>query len=161
MNHDDPVIDRLESTLDRFVAAVGDAAPAVIMRVDRPSHGLAWSAARGARRLGGEPALASDGFRIASVAKTLTAATVLDLVAAGRISLDAPITDHLGEPMRTLLDVIPSSTRTQITIGSLMQHMSGIHDFGTEPEYFARIQADPTHGGPPKNSSSCRCDVAR
>lgn len=135
----------LDAALDRFMAAAGDAAPAVLMLVEQPSTGRRWTGARGHRRRGGERALATDGFRVASVAKTFTAALVIELIADGEIAVDDPVEQHLPEQMRSLLQAIPAAQRSRMTIGALLQHTSGVHDFGTEREYLARVHSEPGH----------------
>ncbi|MBW4518743.1 MAG: beta-lactamase family protein [Scytolyngbya sp. HA4215-MV1] len=64
-------------------------------------------------------------FPIASLSKSFTAIAVLQLVEAGKIDLDAPVKQYL--PNFTLAD---TQTADQITIRHLLNHTSGLSDFG-------------------------------
>ncbi|MGW5572261.1 serine hydrolase domain-containing protein [Nocardia thailandica] len=82
-----------------------------------------WVGSAGAAVLGepGRPPV--DGHvRIGSNTKTFTATVVLQLVAEGRIALDAPVLDYLPE---FALD-------ERITVRMLLQHTSGIFNFTGE-----------------------------
>ncbi len=136
--------DRLDAALDAFVAAAG-AAPGLVMQVRHPRSALTWTGTRGVRVLGGDPVEPGDCFRVASIGKTFTAATVLALVEDGRMALDQPVADSLGGPMRRLLDAIPADVLGGITVERFLNHTSGLHDFGRDPEYLGRIGREPTH----------------
>ncbi len=62
---------------------------------------------------------ASDRFRVGSVTKTFTSAVVLQLVAEGRLSLDEPVPEAGGIPLRMLLN-----------------HTSGIYNHSDDPRVF-------------------------
>ena len=64
-------------------------------------------------------------FPIASLSKSFTAIAVLQLVEAGKIDLDAPVKRYLTE--FTLAD---TKTANQITVRHLLNHTSGLSDFG-------------------------------
>lgn len=64
-------------------------------------------------------------FPIASLSKSFTAIAVLQLVEAGKIDLDAPVKQYL--PNFTLAD---TKTADRITIRHLLNHTSGLSDFG-------------------------------
>ncbi|MEJ3745616.1 serine hydrolase domain-containing protein [Actinomycetes bacterium KLBMP 9797] len=80
-----------------------------------------------------EPPRPSGQFRIGSVTKSFTATLVLSLAADERIHLDAPIDRYLP-------GVLPYSE--PITVRQLLQHRSGLFDYGTvlwaTPELVAR-----------------------
>ena len=82
-----------------------------------------WVDSAGVRELG-EPAKppTTGRFRVGSVTKTFTATVVLQLVAEGRLGLDAPVHDHLP---RFGLD-------PRITVRMLLQHTSGLFNFTGE-----------------------------
>ncbi|WP_234816473.1 serine hydrolase domain-containing protein [Mycolicibacterium agri] len=71
--------------------------------------------------------------RAASITKTFVAATVMQLVAEGRVNLDAPIETYL--PGRIHGDGIDGNA---ITVRQLLRHQSGL------PEYFDDVTAIPT-----------------
>jgi D-alanyl-D-alanine carboxypeptidase len=62
---------------------------------------------------------ASDRFRVGSVTKTFVAAVTLQLVAEGRLTLDRPVPDAGGAPLRTLLN-----------------HTSGVFNHAEDPRVF-------------------------
>jgi CubicO group peptidase (beta-lactamase class C family) len=66
-----------------------------------------------------------------SVTKTFVAAAALRLVAAGELELDAPVSRWLpGVPL-------PDA----VTLRHLLQHTSGLGDYGALPEYHAGVRA--------------------
>lgn len=74
---------------------------------------------------------AATRFRVASIAKTFTAATVDRLAATGAIRIDDPLGKYL-----------PAFSKTAITLRQLLDHESGIPDIYSLPE-FARGHAEP------------------
>ncbi|MGI5212237.1 serine hydrolase domain-containing protein [Plantactinospora sp. CA-290183] len=82
-----------------------------------------WVGSAGVRELGDAAEPPTDGrFRIGSTTKTFTATVVLQLVAEGRIGLDAPVHDHLPE----------FGLDRRITARMLLQHTSGVFNFTGE-----------------------------
>ncbi|MDL4820626.1 serine hydrolase domain-containing protein [Actinomadura opuntiae] len=93
------------------------------VRIDDPRCGT-WTAASGvADRRTGRPMPANPRVRIASITKTFTAVTVLQLAAEGRVSLDAPVARYLPG----LIDGGGHDGRA-ITVRSLLRHTSGLPD---------------------------------
>lgn len=68
------------------------------------------------------PMQADDLFRLASVSKPIVTAAVMRLVAQGRVSLDAPVTDWLPE----FRPALPDGTRPVITLRQLLSHSAGL-----------------------------------
>ncbi len=66
---------------------------------------------------------ADDPARIASVSKLLAAIAVLQLVEAGKLSLDADVAEVLGRPLRN-----PAFPETPITLRMLLSHTSSLTD---------------------------------
>ena len=65
------------------------------------------------------PAAPDTGYRVASITKTVTATLVMQLVEAGRLRLDEPVTSYLGwlgAPLR----------RSGVTVRHLLTHSSGM-----------------------------------
>ena len=58
-------------------------------------------------------------FRVGSVTKTFVATVIMQLVAEGRLSLDEPVPEARGVPLRTLLN-----------------HTSGIYNHAEDPRVF-------------------------
>ena len=76
---------------------------------------------------------ADSGFPIYSITKTLTAICVLRLVEAGALRLDVPIRDWLPEVE------LPAT----VTLTHLLQHTSGLRDYGPLPEYHEAVRLHP------------------
>lgn len=135
-------MDQLQSVLDDFLAA-HDRMPGVIVHVVAPDIGLDRGVAAGVVERDGAVLDAGMCFRIASITKTFVAVAVLRLVEDGRLELDGAVVHHLPDGVRSLLEAgYPAADR--ITIRHLLQHTSGVYDFGTDDAHFgARIVADP------------------
>lgn len=81
----------------------------------------------------GEADLALDDFfRVGSITKTLTAATVMALVDDGLIDLDSPASKYVS---RFPVD-------DAVTVRHLLQHTSGIPDYTQSDEFFAEVFGD-------------------
>ncbi|GGQ35028.1 hypothetical protein GCM10010187_60390 [Actinomadura coerulea] len=110
------------AALERMTGTHGLTGAAV--RVDDPACGT-WKAGSGvADRRTRRPMTADLRVRIASVTKTFTAVTVLQLAREGRVSLDAPVERYLPG----LLDRGGYDGR-KITVRSLLRHTSGLPDY--------------------------------
>ncbi|MDQ2587944.1 serine hydrolase domain-containing protein [Saccharothrix yanglingensis] len=82
-----------------------------------------WITGAGVRELGKSAKPPTNGrFRIGSATKTFTATLLLQLVAEGRIGLDAPVADHLPG----------FGLDRRITVRMLLQHTSGVFNFTGE-----------------------------
>ncbi|MEU1935576.1 serine hydrolase domain-containing protein [Streptomyces coeruleorubidus] len=82
-----------------------------------------WVGSAGVGRLGESAEPPTDGHcRIGSNTKTFIATLVLQLVAEGRIGLDAPVDEYLPEP----------GLDRRITVRMLLQHTSGVFNFTGE-----------------------------
>ena len=85
------------------------------------------------------PLRISDKLLQGSVGKTYVAAVAMQLVAEGKLDLDAPIARYLaGAPW---LDSIVNARR--ITVRQLMTHTSGIVRYEFQPSVTARLRAEP------------------
>ncbi|MFI6679390.1 serine hydrolase domain-containing protein [Kribbella sp. NPDC050469] len=79
-----------------------------------------WVGSAGVRKLGSAAKPPTNGsFWVGSVTKTVTATVVLQLVAEGKIKLDAPVSDYLP----TL------GIDRRITMRMLLQHTSGLFNY--------------------------------
>jgi D-alanyl-D-alanine carboxypeptidase len=127
----------------REVAATDPNIPGVAVAVRAP--GLRWAGAIGSVTLGGGAALTTAyGFRLASVTKLFTAATVLLLAERGRLRVDQPVARYLDPTLVDRLSVIDGVRYgREITIGMLLNHTSGVYDYSTDPAYRAAVLADP------------------
>ncbi len=111
-----------------------NAIPGVVVLI-RSRHQGDWSAAFGTKKIGtNEPMSLGDYIRIASNTKTMTATVILQLVQAGKLSLDDPISKYVGG--------IPNGD--QVTIGQLAEMRSGLDSFTSNLEYEKLLDTDPT-----------------
>lgn len=79
-----------------------------------------WVGSAGVRRLGGTAKPPTNGrFWAGSIAKTFTATLVLQLVAEGKVELDAPVDSYLPE----------FGLDRRITVRMLLQHTSGLANY--------------------------------
>ncbi|WP_336209262.1 serine hydrolase domain-containing protein [Nonomuraea sp. LPB2021202275-12-8] len=82
-----------------------------------------WVGSAGVRKLGETAKPPTNGrFWVGSVTKTFTATVVLQLVAEGRIGLDAPVAGYLPE----------LGLDRRITVRMLLQHTSGVFNYTGE-----------------------------
>jgi CubicO group peptidase (beta-lactamase class C family) len=106
-----------------FLAAHGVPALSVaFVRGGTPVHVAAFGLAD---RRSGEVATPAHRFRIASVSKPVTAVAVLQLVAAGRLALDAPVFGPDGALGAAGADVPAGSPLRGVTVDHLLTHLSG------------------------------------
>ncbi|HYP52905.1 MAG TPA: serine hydrolase domain-containing protein, partial [Pyrinomonadaceae bacterium] len=135
-----------EAELQKLLAAEVAANPSLpgeLLHVHAPRLGLDVSLAAGLfERASKRPLDPRHGFRVASVTKTFTAAAVLRLYESGRLKLDDPIRRHLPAEYNSALEAGGYRTR-DITVRQLLTHTSGIHDYATDPQYFAAAERDP------------------
>ena len=135
---------RLQAGLDSLVAPA--AIPGVTLGVvlpDGTSFGLAAGWADTARHVAMTPlARMLQG----SVGKTYFGAVALQLVAEGRLDLDAPVADYLGH--LAYWDRIPNG-RTA-TVRQVMSHTSGIVRYEFNPRFLEDLTADPLRAYTPE-----------
>jgi CubicO group peptidase (beta-lactamase class C family) len=110
---DPSVLRRVDEVVDD--AVVHNDAPGVVAAIAQAD--MTHVAIAGAMALGGEPMARDTLFRITSMTKPMTAATVLALVDSGMLNLDDPVDDLLPElanrrvlrsPDASLTDTVPA-----------------------------------------------------
>jgi CubicO group peptidase (beta-lactamase class C family) len=123
----------LSAKLPAFIDSVsmGDPSRAfsgyvLVTQHDQPIFSHAYGLADRARQV---PATADTSFRIGSVTKQFTAASILKLEQEGKLSVQDPIGKHLPE--------YPAPGK-DLTIHQLLTHTSGIPDLTSDPEVAAR-----------------------
>lgn len=129
----------LQLTLDRAVwrYSIPGATMAVL-----ESDGNLWTAASGYANLTTREPMTTDlRFRIGSNTKTLVATAVLQLVDAGKVSLDAPIDTYLANELSAYLSAYDGS---RITVRQLLNHTSGIFNFTVDPAWGEAFVSDAT-----------------
>jgi D-alanyl-D-alanine carboxypeptidase len=147
----DTLAEEFQTLVDHEAAVEGAAA---LLRVELPSQGLVWRHAAGGIERGGEPALATSPFRVASITKTFTAAVVTQLAAEGRLKFDDLMAQHLPPEY---LDLVPrlhvlngESSGEAITVRQLLTHASGLFDYALSSGFFGTIVEDPSHVWTPR-----------
>jgi D-alanyl-D-alanine carboxypeptidase len=102
--------------------------PGILVNVYSPDKNIYWSGAAGFSDRYEKTDLRPDQtFRIASVSKTYTAATVLRLWEEGKLNLDDPITVHISSEHAQILKE-GGYQADQITIRHLLTHSGGLAD---------------------------------
>jgi D-alanyl-D-alanine carboxypeptidase len=113
----EPDLAGLRAGLD---TALRQGAPGAAARLD--DRGRVHRLAAGTADLGTGRALdTADRIRIGSITKTFTTVVLLQLVAEGRLDLDAPVERHLPGLLRD----------DRITVRQLLAHRSGLDDYST------------------------------
>ena len=102
------------------------------MQVDAPRAGFEQTAAAGiARADTREPMTAGRPFYIASITKPMVAVRIMQLVEAGKLSLDTTLAQTgllLADALQRLHVYDERSYGAQITIRQLLQHRTGLRD---------------------------------
>ncbi len=120
--------------IDAYVRSTVDAwaVPGASIAVVRDGE-VVHLAALGTATADGRPMTTATPIVIGSVGKSITALAVRQLVAAGRLDADAPVTRYV--PWFALDG--PATTTQLVTIGRLLDHTSGLstHD-GQDPRWY-------------------------
>ena len=122
-----------QAILDHWRARAG--VPATVMAVQRPD-GTRWVGASGTLlRHGDTPATPAARFRIASITKLFVATVVLQLAQ-----------DHQLATTDTLDRYVPDFPGAdRITVGQLLDHTSGIPDYGQIEGFSDHLRTDRQH----------------
>jgi CubicO group peptidase (beta-lactamase class C family) len=115
---------RVDSLSNAFIVATHT--PAVSVAVLRGSDTLVMKGYGDASIEAHRAATASTVYRIGSITKQFTSATIMRLAERGKLSIDDPITKYLPD--------VPTHGRT-ITIRRLLNHTSGVHNYTAEPAW--------------------------
>ena len=117
---DDATVAKIETSVEEIMASgqVPGAAVGIVKNGE-----LVYAQGFGVAELGSdEPVTPDSVFAMGSVAKTPTALAIMQLVADGKIDLDAPVTEYL--PDFTLAD----PDLGEVTIRRLLSHTAGMPD---------------------------------
>ena len=133
----------LESRLRGFLRDHGNTPAVALVVVDGGRRMAAASAGAANPRDPSPVAFAVDTpVRIASITKTYVAATVLRLWEAGRIDLDAPLTQYMDPPLAALLRS-DGYVVDRMTIRQLLSQSSGLFDYAASDEYVEGVLNEP------------------
>ena len=129
--------DRVQARLDSLVAPA--AVPGMTLGVALPD-GSTLAFAAGMADTARHEAMHPEALMLqGSVGKTYFGAVALQLVAEGRIGLDRPIADYLGDA--PWFDRIPNGR--QATVRQVMGQTSGIVRYEFNPAFLEDLTADP------------------
>jgi len=121
-----PSVEGLDQAL---AAALGQGMPGIAVAVEQKGK-LTYSGAAGVSSIERKiPVKPNDRFRIYSITKTFTATIVFQLVDEGILTLDDTVAMWLDEPE---VGRIPNVERA--TIRQVLNHTSGIYDFGDDDD---------------------------
>ncbi|MGQ4277132.1 serine hydrolase domain-containing protein [Pseudidiomarina sp. E22-M8] len=126
----DPTLEQIEKVMTEVYAPDMPGASVVISQAGE----VIFKGARGVADMELDVALQSGHIlRLASLTKQYTAATILKLVAAGELDLDAPVGD-----------VLPDFHVPELTLHQLLNHTSGLPSYTEVPGYMVgdKIRAD-------------------
>jgi CubicO group peptidase (beta-lactamase class C family) len=101
---------------------------------------FAWVAAYG-ERAPGRVATPDTPYNVASLAKPVSAETILRLVSAGRLSLDAPMSAHWIDP-----DIAADPRRDQLTLRVALSHRTGFPNWRRMTDGVLRFTSAPGEG---------------
>ncbi|MDX2642293.1 serine hydrolase [Streptomyces sp. PA03-1a] len=105
--------------------AMANGAPGALTRID--SGSTSYRISSGQADTVAHTAMDADRrFRVGSVSKSFTTVVLMQLVAEGRIDLDAPANTYLAQPL-------PDD---RITVRHLLSHRSGLWDYTNDMFYF-------------------------
>lgn len=114
-------ISRFETEIEAYRHALHNTGLCVVVVRD---NAIVYSQAFGYQNLASERPLSLDGlFRIASISKSFTTTSLMQLVDEGKVSLSADVSDLAGFPIRN-----PHHPDVPITLEMLLSHTSSICD---------------------------------
>jgi D-alanyl-D-alanine carboxypeptidase len=135
-----PTPAELQAAVNAFSAAHATY-PGVAVAVRSPR--LSWTGAAGHDAVSSrKPLDPRAGFRVASVTKTFTAASILRLVEDGRIGIDDPISKHLAPATLALLRKDGYDVNA-MHVRHLLMHSSGLYDYASDQSFVTYVL---THG---------------
>ncbi len=147
-----PAIRRLEDELAEFARRhhAEHEFPGMSLAFTIPG-GAAGSVTAGFRdRESRAPMRASDRMMSGSIGKTYVATVALQLVAKGKLSLDARVREYLGD--REWYARMPNADT--LTIRSLLNHTSGIRRYVFDPAFTKVVANEPDHVWSPEETLS-------
>ncbi len=132
----------LNDVLDTWVSKSN--IPSVALQVE-DQFGVMYAGVKGQISLtDSTPATKEAYFRTASVAKLLTAATVLKLVEEGMLDLEDTLEQHLSLSLVDRLHVYQGTNYgSSITIQQLLSHTTGLPDTTDHPSFIFDLQSNP------------------
>ena len=128
---------KLQHALDQLVAA---GVPGAILLVREDDQTIRLASGYGNLKPK-TPIRATDRFRVGSITKAFVATLVLQLVGEGKLALEDTVE-------RRLPGVVPHGER--ITVRQLLNHTSGLFDYGGDEKWLAAAYRDPMRDWNPR-----------
>ncbi|MFI9206077.1 serine hydrolase domain-containing protein [Streptomyces sp. NPDC053048] len=123
---------RLDTAIRRVMSEAS--VPGVIVSLSAPGKGNYVRAFGVADKANGTPMDPGLYMRIGSETKTFTVTALLELVDAGKVKLDDPISRYI--------DNVPNGDR--ITLRYLADMRSGLFNYSADPDFYKALTSDPT-----------------
>ena len=128
---------RLQTALDEWRESIQ--APGALLGVVQKDGAVIGLASGLADKTGSRKLLPSQLMMAGSTGKTFFAALALQLIEAGQLDLNAPISKYLGD--RPWFSRLPNAK--DITVRHLMTHTSGLVRYEMNPKFTAELRAQP------------------
>jgi D-alanyl-D-alanine carboxypeptidase len=145
--------DRVQAYLDEWrAAATFPGASVGIVLKDGTSFGVLTGASD---RAAGTPMRVEDLLLAGSTGKTFFAAVAVQLVEAGKLALDAPVSTYLG----SLPWYLRLPNAKTMTVRHLMTHTSGLVRYEMNPKFTAALRAAPDKAWSPEEELSFLLDT--
>ena len=144
---------RLQAALDEWRSSVQ--VPGASLGVVTKDGQILGLASGLADRTAGRALTPDDLLMAGSTGKTFFAAVALQLIEAGRLDLDAPISKYLGA--KPWFPRLPNAK--DITVRMLMTHTSGLVRYEMNPKFTADLRANPDKAWTPEEELSYLFDA--
>jgi D-alanyl-D-alanine carboxypeptidase len=133
----EPSVGKLQRSLDELVSA---GVPGAVLLVRNGDRTIRLSSGYGNLKTR-TPIRAMDRFRVGSITKTFVATVVLQLVEERKLALDDTVE-------RRLPGLVPTGRR--ITLRQLLNHTSGLFDYGGDEKWLSAAFRDPVRDWSPR-----------
>lgn len=127
-----PLIEKIQEVIDAKVGAIDERLVGVSLSIRIDGEEM-WTATGGVSKPG-QPINEDMIFGIASITKTVVAATILKLEEQGLLSLEDRIDDHLSLDAENVND--------SITIFQLLAHFTGVKGYFQHPDIWPRVESN-------------------
>ena len=148
-----PVSARLQTALDEWRESIQ--APGALLGVVQKDGSVIGLASGLADKTGSRKLLPSQLMMAGSTGKTFFAALALQLIEAGQLDLNAPISKYLGD--RPWFSRLPNAK--EITVRHLMTHTSGLVRYEMNPKFTADLRAQPDKAWTPEEEVAYLLDA--
>ena len=146
----------LQSALDKVVAE--NELPGATLAIGLPDGALISLASGFEDRESDTPMSVDGQMMVGSTGKTYVSAVALQLVSEGKIKLDDLVNEYFGDSDKDWFSRLPNSE--SLTIGSLMNHTSGLPRYVFSRKFLTEIKESPMMSHSPRECISVILDAA-